>query len=116
MNREIPQNRDDFDEAVVRRVEQLLAHMGWNPVDLAKRVHKDLGYATPKAVQHFFEREGSRRLHPFAIMKIASTLGVDPAYLMLAHDNLESTMDPDGLYALRSQLQIMRDGNRRNSA
>lgn len=105
MRNDVPQTKEEYDEAVVRRVEALLEDMGWEPKDLAKRIYERVGYKSPKAAEHWFMRKGSRRLSSFAILVIADTLGVASSYINLEHDNLEDTMDPDGQYALRRQVR-----------
>lgn len=100
-----PPPRAQHEEEVVRRVEDLLADMGWTPMDLAKRIYKAAGYKTAKAVEHRFMRKTSRRLSSHMVLLTAHTLGVSSSYILGDHDNLEGTMDPDGLYALRRQVR-----------
>lgn len=85
---------------MVRRVEALLTDMGWDEIILAKRIYPQLGYKGPKAVQQWFQRAESRKLHTLAVIVIAEELGIDPSYILGVTDDLPNSVDPEGRYAL----------------
>jgi hypothetical protein len=98
---------DPDDEDAIQRVEDILARMGWNELDLAKGVYRDLGYQSAKGVTHWFNR--SRRFPTTRAIRITCRyLGVDPAYVIGYHDDLEASADPRGRYAIAVRAGIKR--------
>jgi hypothetical protein len=94
--------RNPDDEDAIQRVEDILARMGWSELDLAKDIYRELDYQTPKGVTHWFNR--SRRFPSTRAIRVTCRyLGVDPAYVIGYHDDLDASADPRGHYALASR-------------
>lgn len=96
-------------EAVVSRVEALLADMGWNYKLLALTMfprRKD-DESRRKSVERGFTKRRSLPAH--TVVHIADLLGVSTDYLLCRSDNLRGSIDPDGLYAIeRKKAKIQR--------
>jgi len=93
------------DETAIKRLEGILARMGWDENELAKGIYKQLGYKSPKGVQHWFLWERRRLPSTDALRAVCDYLGVDPCYLIGMHDDLEGSADPHGRFTLATRAR-----------
>jgi len=92
----------DTNALALERVETALHLMGWNENNLASGIYKELGYKSKKGVTHWFNR--SRRFPDFdALVVTCAYLGLDTQYVLGLHDDLHSSADPQGRFAIATR-------------
>lgn len=100
--------KNSWDEAVMRRLEGLLALMGWEPIQLGQGLFPDKakGESGPKSVKRWFDKD-RRSVTSYNLWGVSQLLGVDLKYLMLVTDNLEAAVQRRGLFnVIRMERQL----------
>lgn len=98
-------DKHEYNEAVVQRLEGLLTDMGWDYKDLANRMYRKLGLKQPKGVIQYFTAE-RRSVPTYALAMICDEIGVSPNYVMGFTQDLQSSIDKTGLYAMIAKPRI----------
>ena len=91
--------KNEYNEAVVTRLEALLHDMGWTHKELAARIYQKIGMKYAKGVEQYFDPD-RRSVPTYALAMICDELGVAPNYVLGFTDDLQGSMDKTGLYAM----------------
>lgn len=96
--------KDDWEETVTARLEELLSDMGWTVDMFATQLFGRIGASSKKAVIRYFE-EDRRSIPAFSLFHISMLLGVSQDYLTGRITDKALAVDPTGAYARESSQQ-----------